>query len=449
MPRLCVVGLSHKTAPIELRERVAIPEGGLSDALKRLTGLPGVREAMILSTCNRVEIYASLDESIAVELLMPFLSGSHAEVEKALYRLEGDEALRHVFKVTASLDSMVIGESQILGQVKEAYALAVAAQTVGPVLQKTLPRAFQLAKRVRTETDVAKSSASIASAAVDLAEQIFGKIAGRSVLCVGAGKMGDLSARHLKSAGVGPLHVVNRTLSRAEALADKLGGHAAPWSDLESLLAKVDIVLCSTGATEPVITAEQVSRVMRARKGRWLFFIDIAVPRDVHADVGQIENVYLYDVDTLEKVVSQNLEGRERAADQADKILLEELARFVVAERHQGVVPVIKALRGHFEQVARAEVERALAKVHLDDRARAQVAQIGDAIVNKLLHAPLTALKRTAGDEQADGEALAKAVRELFALDRLEVSAERSEVAEVPASEAGEVPAKEAGKGSR
>jgi glutamyl-tRNA reductase len=399
-PRLCVVGLSHRTAPVEVRERIAFSDESLPLALKQAVELPGVGEAMIVSTCNRVELYAGIDgepETLSRFLLeprsLPLTLRSH------LYNHDGEAALLHLFRVTSSLDSMVLGEPQILGQVKEAFALASEHGTVGQVLGKALPRAFSVAKRVRTETDIARSSASIASAAVDLAQQIFGNLKGRQVLVVGAGKMGALSARHLQSGGIGELCVVNRTRPRADALAQQLGGKSAAWEELDALLARADIVICSTGAAEPIIGRARVEKAMKARKGRWLFFIDIAVPRDVEREVGNLENVYLYDVDALEEVVAANRAVRAREADEAEKMVLEEVRRFAALERTAGVVPVIKALRAHFLQIAVAEAERCKG-----DRA------LAEAIANKLLHPALTALKRD------DGERLAEALVELFGL---------------------------------
>jgi glutamyl-tRNA reductase len=416
--QLGIVGLSHKTAPIEVRERLAFAGDTLAEALRRLVAVPGVGEAMIVSTCNRVEVYAGIEDAAAMEALTRFLIDERAlpgELRAHLYAHDGEPALRHLFRVAASLDSMVVGESQILGQVKDAYAAALEVGTLGPVLQRAVPRAFQLAKRVRTETDVARSSASIASAAVDLAAQIFGDLRGRRVLVVGAGKMGDLSARHLKSAGIGELSVVNRTMARAVELAARLGGQAAPWEELDRLLQRVDIVLCSTGASEPVLRRDRVARVMRARKGRWLFFIDIAVPRDVDPEVGEVENVYLYDVDALEKVVAQNRAQRASEAAEAEAMVTAELQRYQEHELSLGVVPTIKLLRGRFLEVAQAEAERTLSRMGAaNERDRQTVTAMAEAIVNKLLHVPLTKLKKEARDNP-DSE-LAAMVRALFDL---------------------------------
>jgi len=331
MSRLCVIGLSHRTASVELRERATIPGTELPSTLARLHAVPGVHEVMVLSTCNRVELYAAVaDESAVPERLRAalLLGRPHAaELERALYVHEDQAALRHLFRVASSLDSMVVGESQILGQVKEAFQLAVDAGTVGVVLQRVVPHAFSVAKRVRSETEVARSSASVASVAVELARQIFGDLKNRAVLVVGAGKMGDLSAKHLKAAGVNDLHVVNRSPGRAEELAARLGGRAHPWEELDRLLQKADIVLCSTGAPEPVIRRDRVEKVMKVRRGRWLFFIDIAVPRDIDPAVGEIEEVYLYDIDTLEQLAEEARGRRQLQIEQCERIIDSQLEK--------------------------------------------------------------------------------------------------------------------------
>jgi glutamyl-tRNA reductase len=442
--RLGIIGLSHKTAPIEVRERLAVPEDQLADTLKRAVAIPGVGEAMIVSTCNRVEVYAGVEDDAALQALSSLLVDARnlpPDLRAHLYHHDGENAVRHLLRVASSLDSMVVGESQILGQVKQAYVAARDAGTLGPVLLRTLPRAFALAKRVRTETDVAKSSASMASAAVDLAQQIFGDLHGRHVLVVGAGKMGDLSARHLQAAGIGEWTVTNRTMARAVEMAERLGGKAAAWEELDRLLAKVDIVLCSTGATEPVLRRDQVARAMRARKGRWLFFIDIAVPRDVDPEVGTVENVYLYDVDALDKVVQAARAGRHKEAVEAEAMVEAELKRLRELELSLGVVPTIKLLRGRFLEIAQAEVQRTLPRLSSERDVQAAQA-MAEAIVNKLLHVPLTKLKKEAR-ENPDSE-LAAVVRGLFDLhtgnteeiriglddDAAEAPAQRMETAE-------------------
>jgi glutamyl-tRNA reductase len=415
---LVVVGLSHHTAPVEVRERAAFDEGELDQALQRAAA--GAGEALVISTCNRVEFYLPTPReggpARARELVGMVLRDVRRvdpkQLEPHLYLHDGEAAVRHLFRVASSLDSMVVGEPQILGQVKEAFQAATRVGTVGQLLGRALPRAFQTAKRVRTETQLARQSASMASAAVELARHIFGQLQGRDVLVIGAGKMGDVAAKHLTASGAGPLLVVNRTLERAQELAARIGGEAHPWQELDALLARADIVLCSTGATEPVVKREMVQRAMKTRRGRWLFFIDIAVPRDVEPEVGRIENVYLYDVDALQRLVADHLAGRAQEAEAAERIVGEEVERFFAAERSLGVVPTIKALRERFLKVAQAEAARSLAK--LDGGAadpRRELQALSEAIVNKLLHGPLTALKR-----EADSEQLIAAARTLFDL---------------------------------
>ncbi|MSP59362.1 MAG: glutamyl-tRNA reductase [Myxococcales bacterium] len=417
---LVVTGLSHHTAPVDVRERAAFQEGELEEANRRLAG--HASETMILSTCNRVEIYLTLPDPAGaaergrravekllaeVRLLDAVVVGPH------LYTHTGEDAVRHLFRVASSLDSMVVGEPQILGQVKDAFQHATRAGTIRNTLGRVLQRAFAAAKRVRTETEVARSSSSVASAAVELARHIFGDLTGKEVLVIGAGKMGDLAARHLVSAGAGPLLVTNRTFERAQSLAGRIGGKAHPWESLPQLLTVADIVLCSTGAPEPVVKREMVQRAMKARRGRWLCFIDIAVPRDVEAQVGDVENVYLYDVDALSSMVDDHLAERRREAEIAERIIAEEVQRFLVAERSLGVVPTIRALREQFSSVARAEVARTLGKLEgASQHDRRVIEALAEAIVNKLLHAPLTALKR-----EGESDGLVSATRTLFAIE--------------------------------
>ena len=438
MPDLLAVGgLSHHSAPIDVREQAAFTVVEIESATRRAADLSGSGEALIVSTCNRVEIYlaAGGTDAAASDHARQVVEGLLAEVRRLdpstlrpyLYSHGGEAAVRHLFRVASSLDSLVVGEPQILGQVKEAWQVANRAGTVGELLARALPRAFATAKRVRTETEVARSSASVASAAVELARHIFGDLAGKEVLVVGAGKMGDLAARHLVAAGAGPLLVVNRTHAGAQALAERIGGVAHPWESLQPLLGVADIVLCSTGAQEPVIRREMAQRAMKTRRGRWLCFIDIAVPRDVEASVGDLENVYLYDVDALSGMVDDHLSDRKRAAEVAELIVLEEVARHLSAERSLGVVPTIKALRERFADVARAEAVRTLGKLSgVSEGDRKEIERLAEAIINKLLHAPLTALKR-----DPESGALASAVRTLFGLGGDSPSENEREVGEI------------------
>lgn len=409
-PRLFVIGLSHRTAPVEVRETLALPEDRVRSQLEQAARLAG-GEALLLSTCNRVELYATLpvtseDPGDALPAqLAPFedvLLAGHISARRYLYHHVGDAALRHLFRVASSLDSLVVGEPQILGQVKAAYRLAQSIGTIGSgrvadrPLGLAVPRAFQVAKRVRTETSIGRAAASVASVGVELATQVFGHLRGHPVLLIGAGKMAELCARHLREAGADTLLIANRTRRRAEELAGRLGGSAHELSELESLLLRAAVVVCSAGATQPLVTQEQVARVMRARRGRWLLFIDIAVPRDVEPSVGSLDNVYLYDIDALSDVAAGNRAERERAAAQAEAIIEAELQRSRERLASADVTPLIKALRQKAQGIAQAEVARVLPRLSgLSPRDRALVSGLADAVVNKLLHEPLTALKRS------------------------------------------------------
>lgn len=435
MNRLFVIGLSHRTAPIEIREAMVDAHAAgpdpvqtptkngevLRQRLQSAAALCG--EAMMLSTCNRVELYGALPQSIETNEAGELLSRVEElfvqplpQARKHIYRLEGEPALSHLFRVASSLDSMVIGEPQILGQVKAAYREARSAGTVGSVLGSVLPRAFAIAKRVRSETTIGESPASVASVAVDLARQIFGNLAGHPVMLVGAGKMSELCARHLYEAGATQFIVVNRTVSRAEELAARLGGSAHSLAELEQLLVRPAVVLFSAGAPEPLLRAEMLARAMKARRGRWLLLIDIAVPRDVEPSCAKLDNVYLYDIDALSEVVAGNLGERQRAAVAAEAIVQAEMQRAALRERSADVVPLIRALRQRAQGIAEAEVARVLPRLGpLGDRERALVAGLAEGVVNKLLHGPLTALKRSTSDGAA-GLDMAEAVRRLWSL---------------------------------
>jgi glutamyl-tRNA reductase len=416
---IVVLGLSHKTAPVELREKLAFPGDALEPALQRMRQLPSVREALIVSTCNRVEAVAGVDSAAALPAIRHFMSEARGvdpeRFAEHAYEHAGREAVRHVFRVAASLDSMVVGEPQILGQVKDAYGAAQHAGTLGSLLDRCLTRAFAVAKRVRSETRIAAGAASISSVAVDLAERIFGKLDGRLVLVIGAGEMADLAARHLHAAGCADLLCVNRTYERAVELAARVEGQARRWEELDGLLGTVDIVISSTGATEPILGHDRMAKVMKARRYRSLFLIDIAVPRDIETRVGDLDNVYRFDIDDLEKVVADNLKERQKEATQAEKIVEAETAEFLTWLKSQGVVPVIKQLRERFTQVARGEVERTLSSLPaLGEKERRSVQAMADAIVNKLLHPTLTALKREGAG--AGSDELALYTRRLFGL---------------------------------
>ncbi len=416
---LLVIGLNHRTAPVELREQLAVSPGELHLAAASLRALPHVNEAMLVATCNRVEAYVATDSTAAAALSVREYFASRAPgagTGDTLYEHRNDAAIRHLFRVAASLDSMVIGEPQILGQVKEAFAAARQAGAVGPSLSRTIDRAFSAAKRIRTETGIATGSVSIASVAVDLARQIFGDLKDRRMLLLGAGKMAMGAVRALSQQG-GKLAIANRNYERAVELAKAWGGDAHPLENLPLLLPHVDVVLCSTGASRFVLTQEMVQAAMKTRRGRSLFLIDISVPRNVDPQVHAMDNVYLFDVDDLEREVARALNGRDGALQRAESILEEEIHAFEKERQTGSVVPTVTALRERFRLVARAEVEKSLSGKlkHLTEADRKSIEVMVDAITNKLLHAPTAALRQ--GAATADGPALASITRALFQLE--------------------------------
>jgi glutamyl-tRNA reductase len=420
---LFVVGVSWRTAPVAVRERFAYTEAELGEALRRLRGQPEIAEAMLISTCNRVEIYgvASGEAERAAAVARRFLLGDRAGAggvgADVIYQRTDDDAVGHVFTVASALDSLVIGEAQILGQLKDAYATAQAAGATGPTLGRCLERAFGVAKRTRRETGIARGSSNVSSVAVELAGRVFGELTGRHVLVLGAGKMSALAARHLRQAGVAELVVSNRSPERAAALARELGATARPWAELEPLLAAADVVVTSTGATQPILTRALMLRVAKARRYRPLVIIDIAVPRDAEPRIVDAEGVYLFDIDDLERVVASNLAERQKAAAQASAIVDHERREFLQWQRAQAVVPTIRAMRAHFTAVAEAEVQRTVDALARRDHTPAQrdeaIRRLGQLIVSKLLHAPQQALR--AADE-ADVSARVEAVCALFEL---------------------------------
>jgi glutamyl-tRNA reductase len=419
--RLVCVGVNHKHSPVELREKVAFKSEELDEALKELVAIDGITEAMILSTCNRVELYAAGDPDASPYQLGAFLQRFHnieeSALEEHLFRKVGEDALSHLFRVGASLDAIVVGEPQILGQVKDAYFRAAGVGTTGPVLNKAMHRAFSVAKRVRTETEIASSAVSVSYAGVELARKIFGDISGLECLLVGAGDMAELAARHFVERGANII-VTNRSIERAHRLAENYGGTAREWSELQRLLEEVDVVLASTSAPNFVITKELMKRAVKRRRFRPIFFIDIAVPRDVDPKVGDFDACYVYDVDDLQEVVAENLEARRNEADRAEDIVRHEVLKFAKASRERKAVPTIKALREYMLEVAQAEADKTL--VVLGDAAsekqKKSVQSMAQAIVNKVLHEPITKLKQKSarGDPSADD--LFAALQELFEL---------------------------------
>jgi glutamyl-tRNA reductase len=432
---LVVIGLSHQTAPVEVRERLAVIPGEIENHLAQMVRLPGVSEAVLVSTCNRVEIYAAAGEArTALEALREHLHGGLAgsragapdpELDRHLYERVGREAMHHLFRVASSLDSLVVGEPQILGQIKDAFDLTMKASTAGRELLFAFQAAFRVARKVRRDTAIARQPVSVSSVAVEVARQFWSGFEGKRVLLVGAGKMSDLAARALRANGA-TVAVTNRTATRAEELAQRLACGVEPWNDLEGALTRADIVITSTGAREPILGLALLQRVQKARKRRHLLLIDIAVPRDVDPTVDEIEGINRWDIDNLQKVVAQNLEDRRQEADRAEAVVEEEVVRCLAARRGNAVGPTITALRSRAIGIARAEAEKTLASLQgLDDRAKRAVSMMAESIVNKLLHAPQVALKKSGASD--DGEALLAAAHALFDLPPVEAMAEPPE----------------------
>ncbi len=419
---LFVAGLSHKNAPVALREQLAVEEDKLRELLRDIQADSVLPEVVVLSTCNRVEVYGVAEapgeaRAVAFRHLCRHRGVDLAALEPLLYtHLDGD-AVRHAFRVAASLDSMMVGEPQILGQVKDAFALAQACETVGPQLHTLFSQAFSVAKRVRTETEIARHAVSVSFAAVELAKKIFAGLGGRAVLLVGAGKMSELAAKHLVEQGAFPIYVTNRTWARAQDLARALSGTAVPWDELPTALGSVDIVVTSTGAAEPVVTRAAVTRAMQGRRGRPLFFIDIAVPRDVEPGVDGLDDVYRYDIDDLKQVVDANLRERAREAQRAEGLVEREVGKFLTRQGDVEVVPTIVSLRARLEEIRLGEVRRALARLpDATPETRAALDALSTSIVNKILHAPITKLRESS--RAGAGRSWLELVHELFGLGR-------------------------------
>jgi glutamyl-tRNA reductase len=416
---LFVAGMNHRTAPIALREQLALEEEKIREILADLAGRGLLEEIMILSTCNRVEVYGVAAvpgeaRSLAFGRLASQRGLAWRDLEPLIYTLTGEEAALHAFRVAASLDSMVLGEPQILGQVKDAFALAQSVGTAGPVLHALMSQAFSAAKRVRSETEVGRLAVSISHAAVELARKIFEGLEGRSVLLVGAGEMSELAARHLVDQGALPVYVANRTWSRAQELARSLGGTPVPFEQMDATLGLVDIVITSTAAREPIVTVAAVRAALQARRGP-LFLIDIAVPRNVDPAVNDLENAFCYNIDDLRSVVESNLKERQREAVRAQALLEREVVKFAARLHHLEVVPTIVSLREKLEAIRRTELERALARLPgSGEETRRVMEALSQAIVNKVLHAPMVKLKDSS--RAGHGRRWTEMISELFGL---------------------------------
>jgi glutamyl-tRNA reductase len=394
---LVLVGISHRTAPVELRERIDFQARGLEASLRALAARGAVREAVVLSTCNRAELYGVSEDidqgrSAFVDFITDFHNVDRQSLQPHVYEIADLDVARHLFRVAAGLDSLVVGEPQILGQVKEAHSVAGATHVVGPFLNRLFHSSFAVGKRERTETGLGSGAVSVSFAAVSLAKKIFGDLKGRTVLVVGAGEMGKLTALHMKSQGVHQVTIVSRTMAHAARTAEAIGGaSAAPWEELDPLMSSADIVITATGAISPILTKAHIEAVMRPRRNRPLFLIDIALPRDVEPAAGEIEQVFLYNIDDLQATVRENLARRASEVARAETIISEEVDKFGMWLRSRGAIPTVVALRQRFDAVRRSEIDRLAATLPADLRER--VDDITRLVVEKLLLTPTEQLK--------------------------------------------------------
>jgi glutamyl-tRNA reductase len=420
---ILLLGMNHRTASLDLRERYAADD--VRPLLAKLAAAEEIEEAVLLSTCNRVEVVAMTRHPDAARLrLRSFIEHDLAEgsggvdagaLEEALYEYRDSNAVRHLFRVACSVDSLVVGEPQILGQVKDAYRAAVECGACGPVLSRLYQRAFSTAKRVRNETQIAERPVSVARVAVNLAKQIFESLEDKSALLIGAGEMIELALETLRGQGLAAIRVANRTRARAENLASQFDGSAHGLNELQELLPRSDIVLTCIAGSSPILTLDEVSRVLRARRGHPIFMIDIGVPRNVDPAVNDLDNVYLYDLDDMAGVAEANAEERRREVVRAEAVVLEEQQRFEGWLAALTAVPTIRHLRERAEAVRLREVERMLARLELNDSQRQGVDALTRAIVNKILHAPVSRLRKE--DDREEALVYLEAARALFGLD--------------------------------
>lgn len=423
MPRdsIVLLGVNHKTTPLEIREKLAL-SSGYEDPLQKLAAIEEINEHYLLSTCNRVEVLYTTGNPVATKhKVLGFLFGSavpEKDLNRYVYHYENKEAVQHLFMVASSLDSMIVGEAQILGQMKEAYRHASQQKSSGLILNKLLHKSFSVAKRVRTETQIGASAVSISYAAVELARKIFGQLDNKSVMLVGAGEMAELAAEHLIGQGVANVVVANRTLERAVKLARRFNGQAVSLDELLDQLEHVDIIISSTGASGTILSKEDVKPVMRERRNRPLFFIDIAVPRDLDQNINDLDNVYLYDIDDLNNVVEMNKAEREREAVKAERIVAEETLKFSSWLESMEVSPTIVDLRNMAETISRTELEKTLGKMKdLTPQEQKSLERMASAIVAKMLHNPMQYLKAENGRHGTGRGERITIIRDLFQLD--------------------------------
>ena len=414
---LQILGLNHNTAPVEIREQVVFAGDEVPRALQDLVQLDGVDEAVLLSTCNRTEFYVMTNDG-GREQLKSWLQDDRKldpSFSESMFTLQDEDAIRHIFRVACGLDSMVLGEPQILGQIKDAFRQAQQAKTLGHRLSLLMQHTFGVAKKIRTDTEIGASPVSVASAAVNLANQFFAGFTKHTALLVGAGVTIELVAKHLAKKNVGRLFVANRSVERAQELAGRLGGFALPLSEIEGTLPEADILITSTAATEPVITLEQMETAIKARKRKPIFAVDIAVPRDIEAGAGELNDVYLYSIDDLDKVIQEGQGSREAAAVEASRLLDEEIRRYAGIERSKEVVPVIAAIREQSQHVCddvNAQARRRLARGESADDA---IAFATASLMKKILHKPSVTLRKAG---EASDQELIDAARKLFGLDK-------------------------------
>ena len=414
---LFAFGVNQRTAPLDFREKVSFPPENLSDVLRDVAGLDGVEEVAILSTCNRTDLYCGLeaeDGGRTVDWFREYHRLKSAEVERHFYAHRAESAVRHVMRVASGLDSMILGEPQILGQVKDAYRTAVDTGTVGQQLNQLFQQSFSVAKQVRTDTAIGNSPVSVAFAAVSLAKQIFGELNNYTALLIGAGDTIELAARHLKTCGLGRMVIANRTLEKAHQLAAEFDGYAIALNEIPAHLGEADIVVSSTGSPTPIVDLEMVRKAIGKRKRRPIFMVDIAVPRDVETAVGDLDDVYLYTVDDLENVIQENLRSRRDAAEQAEEIIDTEVSHFMSWLGQRDVVSTIRAYRGSADQVREEVLDRARQMLATGEPADTVLAFLAHTLTNKLLHPATVQLRQAGSDGRED---LVNAARVLFALE--------------------------------
>ncbi len=417
--KVFIVGLNHKVADIEVREKLAFDGLKLPEGLIRFKELPEVQEAVILSTCNRVELYANVnDTEKASESIKTFLAEFHiikrSSLDKALYMYDDIDAVRHIFRVASSLDSMIVGEPQILGQLKDAFELALEKKTTGILLNKLMKKAISVAKRVRTETRIAENAVSISFAAVELARKIFTDLSERAFMLLGAGEMAELAARHLINNGVEEVMVANRTYERACDLAKEFNGRPVKFDEFINEMVHADIVICSTGAPDYILRKDQMQKLMKERKQRQVFLIDISVPRNIDPEINGLGNVYLYNIDDLQGVVDANVFERQKEAEKAEKIVEEEIETFLKWQSSLDSIPTIKALRERAEEMKKEELDRLLHKISgLGEKEREAIEYMATALMNKLIHPPTAVLKESSEDK----ESLVALIRKLYGID--------------------------------